>query len=82
MSPHVFYPKSVIMNLTYTFAINELLSIEKEGTVSLMAGIYLKWYEPRFRWQQNSSLLRVFWKWSEDIDFLARNIWIPNSGNT
>ena len=73
--PYKLVPKSVTFNVTYTFAMNELLSIENEGTISMTARLFLRWFDPRFRWINKSSIKH--WKWPTSIEILAHKIWIP-----
>ena len=75
INPYKLVPKSVAMYMNYTFAINELLTIENEGTISMTARVFLRWFDPRFRWTIESSIIP--WKWPTSIEMLAHKIWIP-----
>lgn len=73
--PYLYAPKAMRKMFTYTFAMNELLSIGKEGTITMTARIYLKWIDPRFRWESNSSFKG--WSWPLSFQHIARHIWVP-----
>lgn len=74
IKPYQLVPKSVIMNINYSFAMNELMAIEHEGKISISARIFLRWFEPRFRWNLDSL---NSWKWPKEIKFPAHKIWVP-----
>lgn len=59
----------------FSFALNQVLSLDFSGQLVLSASINLVWYEPRLTWNLTSDV--EHWTWHDMIDVMAGFIWMP-----
>lgn len=68
-----YYQQSPSLN--FNFALNEVISLTFDGTLTCSVTFGLKWTEPRLTWNANSDLQH--WNWPPKVDINPLKLWLP-----
>lgn len=61
--------------LDVNFALNEVMSLTFEGTLSSAVTLWFDWIEPRLTWNVTSDI--AHWNWPSKVDINPAKLWLP-----
>lgn len=62
-------------NVSYAFAVNEIIDILAEGSIKISAQMYLSWNDARLKWDSSTKLGN--WSWPSSFKLPANKLWVP-----